>query len=191
MVVNTSEKRVLIHRYKLIENYKFDKCQLGRVNLSTTEWTRFTDKKDSLDKYLKTFYNPDGCVYYEVINAAKNNELVSKMWYDIKEFPKMYSKIELSVMEREELCDISKYYSIITINRPNNILIKFILEMQAVRIERYKDQIPEESKLLNEQVIEEENKIIEELNKDNTPEIIEKAITGFSFKTILKRKNNG
>jgi len=118
----------MIHQYKIIDSSKDNFMQIANINLRK-EWTPFTTIQQALIPFIKTISNPNGLLDYNKKNM-ESNEVVYRSIPDIENLS-IYSKQDLFIMTRQELCEICKAYTIITQNKRNERLIKEILESQA------------------------------------------------------------
>jgi len=118
----------MIYQYKIADSVKDDAMQVSGINLRR-EWTPFTSIQTNLIPFIKTLHNPNGILDYSKKNM-ESNEVIYKSIPNMEDLT-IYSKQDLFIMNRQELCEICKAYTIITQNKRNERLIREILESQA------------------------------------------------------------
>jgi len=127
--MDTSITGQLRFRYKLNSNSQSDTMQIAGINL-TKSYRDFDNKCEELNGYIRKKDRPEGVVDYQIYNVAdKEAVLDSKVIFDM--IDKIYTREELSIMNRTELIDVCLVYNINPVNKPDSFLAKLILQKQV------------------------------------------------------------
>lgn len=122
-----TEKK-LYYRYKLVSDYKIDSYCINNVTLTKT-WTDFSDKKNEMNKFIRSKINPKGFVDFAIIDVMSNTyqhnseELYNKV-------PVIYDPVVLYKLSRAELNEVCKVYGIDTAFKVNDFLVKEVIKAQ-------------------------------------------------------------
>ena len=140
------------HRYKLADTYSQSSAAFNKIVLYKDHWVIFDDKKLELESFIKRANNVNGNILYERFLRQEGTGEISIVFSELeyinqKEDLPVYTKEVLAILDREELIQIGRHYSIDPINKPAHVLAKLILEAQAKRVfSKPKLEIKEEEK---------------------------------------------
>ena len=147
----------IVYQYRLTDSVVEKEMQIAGVNLSK-DWVSSPNIIEKLIPFIKTDANKTGLVDYEKKNY-ESNEVLYRSVPNIEDMP-VYTKSQLFIMNRSELCDICRDYAMVTTNKSNEFLVKEILEKQA-KFVVIKEEIKETPKEEIKQVVIEKPLIVE------------------------------
>jgi len=159
----------IVHQYRLTDSVKEYTMQIAGINL-TKDWISYPNVAEKLVPFIKTDANKSGLVDYERKNYD-SNEVLYKSVPNIDNMP-IYTKAQLFIMSRVEICEICRDYAIITTNRSNAFLVKEILEKQS-GVESTKE--PEvEKEVIQDEVIQDEIKVEQDSTRKSLFDILKR-----------------
>lgn len=122
------------YKYKLIDDVlgMSNDCNINSVLVRKDKWTTYMNKQD-LDSQIRTPQNPTGIIQVQEFNPSTNEIYYDSIKYVTQKpnFPE-YSRMELSVMGRDELIEICRFYGIDYSHKVDKFLVKYILEKQKI-----------------------------------------------------------
>ena len=122
------------YRYKVIDDVVnvTNNCSVNGVSVYKDKWTIYINKQD-LDSQIRTPQNLTGIIQVQEFNPSTNEVYYDSIKYvtENPNFPE-YSRMELSVMDRDELIEICRFYGIDYSHKVDKFLVKYILEKQKI-----------------------------------------------------------
>lgn len=122
------QKQLIHYRYRIFEDTEHSTISIDNIKLSKAMWHTSPHKLEKLDKWVRSLNNPSGIVEYEEIDRYTNSITYKPPMGPPEKF---YTRDELFVMSRDELCEIAGTMCIPTINIKNDSLIRLILNNQT------------------------------------------------------------
>lgn len=128
------QAKVTIHRYRLNENTPAEQQQVEGVTLRK-DWSYFERNIEKIKSYIKTKVNENGILDYEEVEKYNNEKVYYSSLESLQKPKVVYTVDLLSMMPREKLVEVARWYDITCSNKPDWWVRNKVIEEQQKYIE--------------------------------------------------------